>query len=76
MLDRSGKNIRAQYHPCPAASGRIVNGAMLIARKVTDLNGRARPLPLLQRSASQGYSQRSREHFRIEREDLRAESHD
>ena len=40
MIDRCCEYIRAQYHPRPAAGGRVVNGAVLVGRKVTDVDGR------------------------------------
>lgn len=74
-IDRRGEDIAFQDHASAAACGRIIDGAMLVGRKVTDLQSVEAPAPLLHRAARHRMAQRSGEHIRVKRKDLGGESH-
>ena len=75
MIDRTGEHVYFQHHPCPAARGRVINRAVLVARKVADLNGIERPCPLGQCTARKAVPQWPGEHVGIERKDGGGEGH-
>jgi hypothetical protein len=53
MVDAGRKYIGLQHHACPAASGRVIDRAVLVSREIPDVDGIERPLALFERPARQ-----------------------
>jgi hypothetical protein len=74
-IDCGSENIGLQDHPWSTACGMIVDGAMLVGCRGSDIAGIELPSSLLQRAARQRMAEWPREHLGEEREDGGAEGH-
>ena len=75
MVDASRQHIHPQHHPRAAAGGRIIDGAMLVDRKVADLDGIERPSPLVPCASGERDAERTGKHLGVESQDSGGESH-
>lgn len=69
------QHIGLEYHPRAATRRRIIHRPVLVSRKVAQLDGIARPLPLAQRAPRQRHAKRAGEHLGVEGDDLGLEGH-
>ena len=69
MVDGPSEDVGAHHHAGTAASRRIVDRAMPVGGEIADLHRFQRPQTFSQSAPGEAVPERTREHFRVERQD-------